>query len=112
MADRKYNLRKQVSCDYQQLASLKLPRSSRKQHDTRLYPIEMIARRDSQVRIHYIGYDDKHDEWREANDVVPLNNNSAIQSKVIKPYNLYFELGIKIKQALMCTKKQSPKCFH
>ena len=50
------------------------------------------------------------DEWREADDLVPMNqtSNSTIQSQVIKQCHLHSELRIKIKQALMCSKKQSP----
>ena len=113
MADRDYNLRKRVVSDYRQLTSLKLPRNSRKQVAQKLYPIEVVARRESQVRIHYIGYDDDYDEWREADDLVPLNQDdnrtNTNHTTIIQPFNLHFELGVKIKQALVCGKKQSPR---
>ena len=74
-----------------------LPRE--KQHSTakKLYSIEVVATRNTKVRIHYIGYSDQYDEWREANDLVPINQTSSNNTKVIKPYNLHIELGIKIK---------------
>jgi len=50
----------------------------------------------------------KYDEWCEADDLVPINQTSSNNTKAIKPYYLHIELGIKIKQALMCSKKQSP----
>ena len=110
MADRRYNLRKPVVCDYRQLASLKLPRGGRKQVTRRLYPIEVVAWRDSEVRIHYIGYDEEFDEWRQADDLVPLNNNiHTTQVPIIQPYSLHFELGLKLKQNLVCGKKQAPR---
>ena len=113
MADRGYNLRKRVVSDYRQLTSLKLPRNSRKQVAQKLYPIKVVARRESQVRIHYIGYDDDYDEWREADDLVPLNQDdnrtNTNHTTIIQPLDLHFELGVKIKQALVCGKKQSPR---
>ena len=110
MADHSYRLRKRAICDYRQLASVTLPREKQYSTAKKLYPIEIVATRDTKVRIHYIGYSDQCDEWREADDLVPINQTSSdntIQTKVIKPYNLHIELGIKIKQALMCSKKQS-----
>ena len=84
---------------------------------SKLYPIEVVESAGSKVRIHYIGYDDSTDEWRESTELVQLTStrtprvstNSNTQSmQPIQPFSLYNELRIKIKQALVCGRKQSP----
>ena len=84
---------------------------------SKLYPIEVVESAGSKVRIHYIGYDDSTDEWREPTELVQLTStrtprvstNSNTQSmQPIQPFSLYNKLRIKIKQALVCGRKQSP----
>jgi len=94
-------------------------RRSRERRD-KLYPIEVVERQGSRVKIHYVGYNDDNDEWREFSEIVPLStpvNNSSDTNvntstipvpPIIQPYNLYSELGIKIKQSLTCGRKDSP----
>jgi len=115
MANSSYNLRQQAVRDYRQITSLKLPREGKRKAAHKLYPIEVVARRGSQVRIHYIGYGTEYDEWRESNDLVctqtsnnTINTNYHTTGTIIQPYNLHAELRVKIKQALVCGKKQSP----
>jgi len=58
------------------------------------------------VRIHYISCN----EWREADDLIPLNedeNRCNMKTAIIQSFNLYYELGVKIKQELVCGRKQS-----
>ena len=120
MAERIYNLRG-VTRNYRQLSSLNIPRTSRTtQPQDKLYPVEVVERNGSRVRIHYVGYDNSTDEWRELTDLVSTNstsrgtngdntyNSSTISNTIIQPYNLYNELRVKIKQALVCSRKQSP----
>jgi len=71
-------------------------------------------------KIHYIGYNDDNDEWRESSEIVPLSipvNNSSdttVNTSTIpvpptmQPYNPYIELGIRTKQSLTCGRKDSP----
>ena len=117
MAERNYNLREGVTRNYRQLSSLKIPRISKTQPQDKLYPIEVVERNGSRVRIHYVGYDNSADEWREQTDIISLtstnnsstnNNTITINNTIIQPYSLYNELQIKIKQALVCGRKQSP----
>jgi len=72
-----------------------------------------VESRGSQVRIHYIGFSSSADKWQEETDLVSLTPTEPIlmntqTDNTYKPYNLYSELGIKIKQALLCGRKQSP----
>ena len=116
MADHRYNLRMGVSQNYRLMSNLKIPRISRTQPQDKLYPVEVVERNGSQVRIHYVGYANSTDEWREQTDLVPTNSStngdnssSSISKTVIQPYSLYNELGIKIKQSLLCVRKHSDR---
>ena len=66
-----YNTRGKV-VDYKELVTLKLPRSRADDrcNDSTLYPVEVIEE-DSvagRVKIHYVGYSARYDEWRDNND--------------------------------------------
>ena len=65
-----YNLRSdRPRINYKALLEPKLPkltassggRASRK-IDTQLYPVEVVETEGTRVKIHYVGYADKHDE--------------------------------------------------
>ena len=112
MAKRTYNLREGITRNYRQLSNVTIPRINRTRTQDKLYPVEVVERNGSQVKIHYIGYDNSTDEWRELTDLQTqeIHNNSSnnIDNTIIQPYSLYSELRIKIKQALVCGRKQSP----
>ena len=112
-----YNLREGATRNYRQLCSLNIPRVRTTRPQDKLYPVEVVERNGSRVKIHYVGYDNSTDEWRELKDLVFTNstsqgtsgnNNSTISNTIIQPYSLYNELRIKIKQTLVCGRKQSP----
>ena len=42
--------------------------------DTMLYPIDVMQSTDTHVKIHYIGYSLKFDEWRAREDVIQLDS--------------------------------------
>ena len=102
-----YTLRSGTSRNYRQLASIKLPRARKSSSEDRLYPIEVVETVGSRARIHYIGYDNSSDEWRELTELVEVSPTTNIRP-TITPYSLYNELKIKIKQSLVCGRKQSP----
>jgi len=118
MASHTYKLRSGKSKNYKELANVNLPRFARITQGRKLYPIEVVERAGPRVKIHYIGYDDSSDEWRELSDIVTshrdpvnshrnrMNSNRCIAQ--VQLYSLYQELAIKIKQALTCGRKQSP----
>ena len=115
-----YNLRDRGGRNYREFSTVKLPRVSKVSTMSKLYPIEVVESDGSKVRIHYIGYDDSADEWRESTELVKLTSTrtssvSSTESKCnvqsnqpIQQFSLYNELRIKIKQALVCGRKQSP----
>ena len=89
-------------------------RSKRTSSKNKLYPISIVQKDGFRVKIHYVGYSDGYDEWCEAGDIVSLSpelsnpsGGSQTPQPVQQPYNLYKELGIKIKQALIYGRKQS-----
>ena len=71
-----------------------------------------MQRAGSRVKVHYIGYNDSSDEWHELGDIVTTNTRDPANTRKcitqVQPYSLYKKLGIKIKQALVCGRKQSP----
>ena len=76
-----YNLRSdRPRINYKVLLEPKLPkltassggRASRK-IDTQLYPVEIVETEGTRVKIHYVGYADKHDEWSNS---TPLPRSS------------------------------------
>lgn len=116
MASGRYNLRDSVGRNYRELCSVKLPRASKVAG--KLYPIEVVEQDGSRVRIHYVGYDESTDEWRELADIVHLSTENDAETdhqsatevnvQTIQSYNLYNELRVKIKQSLVCGRKQCP----
>ena len=93
-----------------------LPRSKRTPNKNKLYPISVVERDGFRVKIHYVGYSDCYDEWRQVGDIVslspepstPPSGGSQTPQLIQQPYSLYKELCIKIKQLLTCGRKQSP----
>lgn len=99
--------------------TLDLPRVKKVSCRNKLYPIRIIEQDGSRVKIHYEGYNSSSDEWREQNEIITLsdqvhsstgssNTSTSAITQQVQPYSLYQELGIRIKQALTCGKKQSP----
>ena len=69
-----YNLRNQEAKDYKQLSTLRLPRAKPVKNTDKLYELEVIEEDvyTSRVKVHYVGYDSEHDEWRDKADIVHL----------------------------------------
>ena len=114
MASHGYRLRTSRNRNYRDLSDVHLPRVTRSVHKQRdkLYPVEVVQTAGSRVKVHYIGYDDSSDEWHELGDIVTTNRRDPTNTRKsvtqVQPYSLYKELGIKIKQALVYGRKQSP----
>ena len=74
-----YELRKRSRKpkDYSEYTN-KLPRLSRTsgkpRKDNKLYELEVLEEDDlhGRVKVHYLGYDSQHDEWRDRDDIVSL----------------------------------------
>ena len=102
--------------NYKELSQLNLPKSSikrRRKVSKKLYPISVIEKQENRVKIHYIGYEDHFDEWRDEAEVETLQDTEETESiaepcEVLEPYSFYRDLGIKIKRSLSCNRTASP----
>ena len=106
-------LRSSQRKNYRDLLSCKIPRASSKKVDTRkLYSIEIIERKDDRVKVHYVGYSSKYDEWKEKSEIkFPGPQCDQVEDEeavVYEPFSLYKDLSLRIKRALSCNRKASP----
>ena len=104
-----YNLRKKETRNYREMAELRLPRPERVEN--KLYPIEVLERRKGRVKIHYVGYDSIHDEWRNEDEITDMEHSEAgaLQMEDYKPFDLHYELAYAIKAALRsCLPRRDP----
>ena len=82
------------------------PRMRRQQKDsaTKEYPVKIVERDAAgQVKIHYIGYSSRHDEWKPESELVDLpvqRSSSSTDLDLLHPFNVYDELSYCIKAAL------------
>ena len=87
--------------NYRDLGDIKLPplKRHRKDKDSeKTYPVEVVDADDTGgVKIHYVGYSSRHDEWRRESDLVRLSPPSP---DLLRPISLYEELSYAIKAAL------------
>jgi len=106
------SMRKKERVNYRDIAETKLPREKRKRtinSSDQLYPVTVVERNESQVKIHYVGYTSIYDEWRDINELEPLDaERETVSLAPFQPHSLYKDLLIKIKQGLACGRKNSP----
>ena len=113
-SSRVLNPRKLPRLDYKKLNDVTLPskRPSAKCQGSKLYPVEVLEvdNLHDRMKIHYVGYDESFDEWREVKDNLEYSTDeSHSQSETAyAPFSLYFELGTKIKVSLLSKRKESP----
>ena len=55
------------------------------------------------MRIHYIGYNSKYDEWRDPSDLVTTGSQS-----VVEEYNFNTDLALKLKSSLVSQRRSNP----
>ena len=105
-----YNLRNCPRKDYKRLAEPKIPRAIREKRadGSKLYPIEVCERQENSVKIHYIGYSDEHDEWRNSSDLVSIGSDGQ-QLEDYQPYNPHRELAYQIKVSLHSGSRREPE---
>ena len=92
--------------DYKKLSDVVLPRAKRSDcgSKSKLYAVSVVERQPEhrRVKIHYMGYGVQHDEWRDEEEIIVLEDPSP------RPFSLYMELGDRIKQGLNSGRKVSP----
>ena len=71
-----------------------------------LYPVTVVEDDGSRYKVHYVGYGDSYDEWKDYGDVEELENCDVIDG-VPTPFSLYGELANRIKASLRSGRKES-----
>ena len=99
--------------NYKELSQLNLPKFSIKRRRKVSEKLYVIEKQENRVKIHYIGYEDHFDEWRDEAEVETLQDTEETESiaepcEVLEPYSFYSNVGIKIKRSLSCNRPASP----
>ena len=102
--------------NYKDFATFKIPASGRQRVEKKeLYPVEIIERNEDCVRVHYIGYKDDYDEWKDVTELESLEEDCeqlellSDKEQLLESYSLYKDLSIKIKKSLSCNRRSSPR---
>lgn len=88
-----------------------------------MFPIKVLQREGDKVKVHYVGYDKRYDQWKNQCDIEAITEDvvsrpESIQnereadidnSTVYKPYSLYKDLSMQIKKSMVCSRNASPK---
>lgn len=104
--------------NYRELIQCRIPRNGRvrSRAGDGLYPIEILddeqgsCDRAGKVKVHYIGYSEDYDEWKDAEDIEDIEDVTddespdQLASSVYAPYSLYKDLGLRIKRSLTCAR--------
>ena len=102
----------------------KLGKKKSKTSSNKLYRVRVIEEDGDLVKVHFIGYSSREDEWKTREELVLLQggatpdsddarDSSATETSqpccdVWQPFSLYRELGNKIKCSLQSARKESP----
>ena len=95
----KYCLRERKTKKNEETAMLPRLMPKKRKADDHLYPMEVIDKVGSRVKIHYTGYGSEYDKWREEKDIV--------KPATYKPFNFHEELVYQIKLVLDSKRKVS-----
>ena len=90
-------------------ASADCARLGRRQTESKnkFYEIEIIEKRGSQVKVHYIGYGSEYDEWKEESEVVYSKSSFPLddENQSISPLT---ELTCAMKKKLLPSRSEDP----
>ena len=83
------------------------PTSSRRSnHNRRLYNVQVIAEEQYQLKIHYVGYSSKYDEWICRGQIKYVPSKSIVQQEPDSiPEHCFSVLTCRIKQKLIPSRK-------
>ena len=116
---------------YRDLLKLDIPKQRRTRvagtDIDKLYPIQIMETSQDQcrVKVHYIGYATRYDEWKdiaEVEDIAPTttatrsteslescHSEEQLPTEVYRPYSFHDNLRIQVKKSLICSRIRSPK---
>lgn len=96
-----YNLRRGVQKNNKELENIKLPRLTRvRAEKDKLYSVTVLKENGDKVKIHYKGYDEEYDEWRNRDEPAP--------TELYKQFELHQEVAMQIKLALNSKNRTDP----
>ena len=79
----------------------KVRKSKKRRQEPDLYEVEVVEECSTKCRVHYIGYDNCYDEWKDKDDIVdlsgPCDDPKTASSHPIPRFSLYNELSVRIK---------------
>ena len=87
------------------LSNIQLPRPKKTESKNRLYDIQVVAESGAQVKVHYIGYDSKYDEWKPRLEVVHTKPDFGTQEVAYSPLT---EIACCIKRRLLPSHSDDP----
>ena len=98
--------------NFKELVEIKLPKAKRikeARNENQLYDVEVIGNdhRTQRVKIHYIGYSSRYDEWRPLSDIV--DKRTSVMNEDSSFLRLHTELASRIKSNLLSSRKNSPE---
>lgn len=110
---RRIRCRTQQCSNYRDVVNYKLPRQQRvkRKKSQELFSVKVIEEKDSRVKVHYIGYSDHFDEWKERDEIEVLDpvSDPVVEPKKetvrYTPLSSFDELRLKIKSGLSCSRK-------
>ena len=79
-----------------------------------LYKIRVVEERGDKVKVHYVGYGRKYDEWKKRDELVVLDHESVESSEdsddeeAYVPLSLYIILANRIKLSLSSNRRSAP----
>lgn len=83
-----------------------LKQKRKKDSNTKLYDIEVIAEDGHQVKVHYCGYSSEYDEWKPRVDVQYIKPNFESRDDKFSPLT---ELACSIKRRLLPSRSGDPE---
>ncbi len=94
--------------DYRKMADIKLPRPERVRGKAEgaLYPVEVTESEGGRVKIHYIGYSDRHDKWRQEEELQDWESEQGVEQ--YQAFDLHQELKYRTKVALKAGTRNDP----
>ena len=106
-------LRSKRRINYREASDVRLPRAERVQaRSDKLFPVEVVE--DKRVKVHYVGFSTKYDEWRDESELESVYTSETSQEAAssedmvcdgcsFELFSLHNYLKVKIKQSLCCT---------
>ena len=98
--------------NFKDLVDIKLPKAKRinkARNESRLYEVEVLDEdpRTQRVKIHFIGYSSRYDEWRPLADII--GKRTLTMKEDSSCLRFHVELASKIKSNLSSSRKNSPE---